>query len=515
MKRLLAIILSAILVLTLYGTALSESTAPEKFSNAEGYVYVLNEDGTAEITGYTGSEKKLLIPAELDGHTVVSIGARAFYENKKLSEAVIPDTVKSIGNQCFSWCEGLQKVVLPESLESIGSSAFYCCKKLTVINIPDSVTIIMEGPFPGCNALKEIAISPDHPVLEVVDGVLFNRTASVLLWYPVSRKGKEYTVPDGTKRIGAKAFFYSNLEKIILPDSVEELANGAFESCEKLKTVNIPPKVTSADGIFKQCDRLETINVDEGNEVFESVDGVLFNKATHALIKYPVAKKGKDYTLPEGTEAVMGNAFENTQLTGVTIPGSVRFIGNNAFLFCGKLKEIILPEGLQELEGNPFQWCSGLVKADLPASLIKVTGNPFLYCDKMTEIVLAEGNPALMLVNGCLVRKEDMALLCCPAAMKTKQLEFPAGIRKVCKLSFGNCTAIEEVIFGDGLEEIEDKAFRQCKKLKRVVLPASVNMIDRTAFDLDEVKNTVFVVTPGSYAENFCTSYGLKIEYAE
>ena len=84
-----------------------------------------------------------------------------------------------------------------------------------------------------------------------------------------------------------------------------------------------------------------------------------------------------------------------------------------------------------------------------------------------------------------------------------------------CKIGFGNCTAIEEVVFGDGLEEIETKAFRQCKKLKRVVLPASLTEIDRTAFDLDEVKKTVFVVTPGSYAENFFTSYGLKTEYAE
>ena len=67
----------------------------------------------------------------------------------------------------------------------------------------------------------------------------------------------------------------------------------------------------------------------------------------------------------------------------------------------------------------------------------------------------------------------------------------------------------------DLLQEIRVSAFRKCKKLKRVVLPASVTYIDRSAFDLNDVKKTVFVVTPGSYAENFCTSYELTTEPAE
>ena len=296
---------------------------------------------------------------------------------------------------------------------------------------------------------------------------------------------------------------------------MEELPYGAFSECGKLKSVNIPPKVSKVDGIFSACDRLESIQVDERNEVLESIDGVLFDKVKHALVKYPVAKKDKTYTVPEGTEVISGLAFESAPITGITIPGSVRFIDTNAFRFCGKLKEVILPEGIEELGSFPFQWCSSLVKADLPASLVKIDSNPFLYCEKLTEIVIAEGNPALDLVNGCLVRKEDMALICCPAGIKAKKLEFPAGLRRVCSTAFGNCTVIEEVVFEEGLEVIETKAFRRCKKLKRVVLPASITEIDRTAFDLDEVKKTVFVVTPGSYAENFCTSYELNTEYAE
>lgn len=514
MKRILSVMLLLMLLTGLCCSAMAEDAAPEKFSNSEGYVYTLNEDGTAEITGYTGNEKKLAIPSELDGHTVTSIGYRAFYENNQLTEVVLPDTLKALRIQPFAWCEKLQSVSLPEGLEIIDTSAFFSCKKLTKVNIPASVTTFMEGVFAGCISLKETSLAPDHPFLEVVDGVLFNKDTSTLLWYPATRKGKEYTVPEGTKRIGYEAFYASPLEKIVLPDSIEELPGGAFDECTKLKTVNIPPKVTVLDGVFKNCGKLEAINVDEGNEVFESADGVLFSKTARSLIKYPAAKKGKTYAVPEGTQAIMPHAFGDATLTGVTIPGSVRIIEENAFLFCKSLKEITLSEGVEELGDYPFQWCSGLAKITLPASLAKVSRNPFLCCEKLSEIVIAEGNTALEMVNGCLIRKEDMAVVCCPQALKAKNLEFPAGIRTVEGSAFAHCKSIEEVTFGDGLEEIRVSAFRQCKKLKRVVLPASITYIDRTAFDLNDVKKTVFVVTPGSYAENFCTSYGLITEPA-
>lgn len=514
-KRMLSVVLLAILALDLCcPAALAEDGEPGKTYTADGYTYVLKEDGSAEITGYTGNEKKLTIPSQLDGHTVVSIGSRAFY-NKQLTEAVLPDTVKSIGNQCFGWCEKLKAVSLPDGLETISMYPFYYCKSLTKVNIPDSVTVIHDALFSGCTSLKEIALSPDHPLLEIVDGVLFKKADSSLLWYPASKKGKEYAVPDGTKRIGSCAFFDTQLEKIILPDSVDKLSDGAISNCTKLKTVNIPKNVTSAAGAVKSCDKLEAIQVDEGNEALESVGGVLFDKTTHALIKYPAMKKDKTYTVPEGTEAIMYNAFESAPLTGITIPGSVRFIGNNAFLFCEKLKEIVLPEGIEELGQFPFQHCSSLTKATLPASLTKIVGNPFQNCAKLAQIELSEDNPALTLINGCLVIADGMILVTYPAGAKTKKLEFPAGIRKIERYAFASCAVIEEIVFGEGLEEIAEMAFRQCKKLKRVVLPASLTVIDSSAFVTSEVKSTVFIVTPGSYAEEYCTSRGLKIKYAE
>ena len=516
MKRILSVLLLAALALSLFGSpALAEGSQPEKFHSGDGYIYILEEDGTAAITGYTGKEKKLVIPSQLDGHTVTSLRYRAFYEAKMITEVVIPDTVKTIGSYCFDWCTGLQSVSLPDGLESIGGSAFYYCKKLSKINIPDSVTKAGEGLFAGCAALKEITLSPDHPLLVMANGALFNRVDSVLLWYPASGKDKEYTVPEGTKGIGLQAFFETKVEKIVLPDSVEILSSGAFSGCDKLKTVNIPPKVTEVNDLFSLCKCLESIVVNSENTALESIDDVLFDKATHTLIKYPAAKKDKTFAVPEGTEIIGKSAFEYAGLVEITLPDSVRVIGSNAFLCCEKLKDILLPEGLETLESTPFQYCKSLTKVVLPASLKSISSNPFLNCSKLTEFEIAEGNTALELVCGCLVQREGMIVRACPAGIKSKKLEFPAGIRQIEGNAFGYCAGIEEIVFADGLEKIGSRAFATCKKLKKIVLPASLAEIDRTAFDMSKVKNTVFVVTPGSYAEEFCKTYSLKTQYAE
>ena len=516
MKKVIAIVLLAVLTLGTYVPAvMADGTAPETFYNAQDCVYVLKEDGTAEITGYTGSTKDLTIPSELDGHTVTSIRSRAFYRNSQLNSIAVPETIQKIGYGCFEWCSNLRTVTFAEGLKSIGNSPFWYCEKLNSVNIPDSLTeVVGEGLFAGCGKLQKVDISADHPVLTFVDGVLFNKVDSVLLWYPASRQGKEYQVPEGTKRIGCEAFNDAKAAKIILPASVEEIGSSAFSSYS-LKTVNIPPKVTSAEGIFFNCKYLESVNVDEGNEVYASTDGVLFDMTTHTLVRYPAAKKDKTYTVPDGIEAIAVNSFEYAVFSELVLPSSVKAIGSNAFLSCEKLKELQLPEGLEELGSYAFQYCESLAKITLPNSLAKIDSKPFLHCKKLKEIMVSEDNPYLAMMNGFLVQKEDMALLSCPPGAKLQKAEVPSGVRRIAAGAFADCANLQEATFAEGLEKIDSDAFQGCTKLKRVVLPASLTEISRSAFELSRLKGTVFVVVAGSYAEEFCTANGLKTQYTE
>ncbi len=155
MKKLLAALLC--LVLCLAGSALADD------KRSEEYEYALLEDGTAKITKYTGQTEALIIPAELDGHTVTAIGVKAFERESSLTSVMIPDGVTLIDDFAFSYCSGMSEVTIPGSVSVIGEGAFSDCSSLESVAIPDSVTSINMFAFYGCSGLMDVTI-PDSVV---------------------------------------------------------------------------------------------------------------------------------------------------------------------------------------------------------------------------------------------------------------------------------------------------------------------------------------------------------------
>lgn len=268
MKRgmMLALLLAALFCL---GFACAEEYASGDFE------YILLEDGTAEITGYRGNAKSLDIPAELDGHAVTSIGKdaftlrttlttvtipegvtsiseAAFHRCSRLSSITIPASVTVIGEEAFYFCEALQSVAIPEGVITIGDDAFAYCGGLHTITIPDSVADLSGNPFAACPELTQISVSPDHPVLEMIDGVLFDKVEKKLVCYPYALSNESYEIPEGTLAIGAYAFSDDDtLTSVVIPAGVTAIEDGAFSSCAVLTSVVIPASVTEiSDSAF-------------------------------------------------------------------------------------------------------------------------------------------------------------------------------------------------------------------------------------------------------------------------
>lgn len=96
-----------------------------------GFVYELDGD-IAILTGYTGKDETLVIPSQIDGHSISTIGENSF-ERSKLKSLIISEGVESIGWFAFYNSPFLSSVTIPPSVKKIGYSAFEgCSSSLTI-----------------------------------------------------------------------------------------------------------------------------------------------------------------------------------------------------------------------------------------------------------------------------------------------------------------------------------------------------------------------------------------------
>lgn len=273
------------------------------------------------------SHKKAAAYAIPEGTKIIE--ADAFFSCENLTSITIPDSVREIRDSAFAFCTALTSlhipnsitsisdsmlyncvaltsVTLPDSVTSIGSQVFSYCYNLTSLKIPDSVTNMDANPFYGCDQLV-LSLSPDHPTLKVVDGVLFSKPDNRLIYYPNIKK-ESYVVPEGTQTIGAFAFTECDaLTHVTLPDSVTSIEYDAFWDCPALTDINIPEGITAIeDDTFGFCISLTSIS------------------------------------LPQSLTSIGVRAFSGCYaLTRLTIPDSVTSIGDEAFDCCSDLLLIV------------------------------------------------------------------------------------------------------------------------------------------------------------------------------
>ncbi len=282
MKKCLAFLLICSLMVSAFLYAVAEEQKPEVYTSGD-WEYILLEDGTAEIKEYNNKEIETVeIPEELDGKRVTGIGDDAF---------------------CF--CQSLASITIPDSVTSIGDHAFFYCRALTTVTIPDSVTSIGINPFSGCDNLTNIIVSPEHPVLVTINGVLFDKTEKKLICYPCALKDDHYEIPEGIRIIGDDAFDYCEfLTSITIPDSVTGIGDGAFEECKSLSSITIPDGVTSiGKNAFSTCRSLSGIIIPDsvtsiGENAFSDCDSLTVTVGRDSYAAQYCKDNGISYQYP-------------------------------------------------------------------------------------------------------------------------------------------------------------------------------------------------------------------------
>ena len=511
---------------------------------ASSFDYEVNGDGGITITGFIGDETTIVIPSKIDGKPVTSIGSSAFYNCSSLTSITIPDSVTSIGAVAFWGCESLTSITIPDSVTSIGNGTFYDCSSLTSITIPDSVTSIGENAFFGCSSLTSITI-PDS--VTSIGRDAFDDTA----WYYDQPDGivcagkvlykykgdmpdnTSITIPDSVTSIGNGAFYYcrsltsitipdsvtsigtyafsgcSSLTSITIPDSVTSIGYRAFCKCSSLTSITIPDSVTSiGDYAFYECSSLTSINVGKSNEVYCSVNGILYNKAKTILLYCPNGKAS--CSIPNGVTSIGDYAFSAcSNLTSITIPDSVTSIGNGAFYYCRSLTSITIPDSVTSIGTYAFSGCSSLTSITIPDSVTSIGYRAFCKCSSLTSITIPDSVTSI----GNYAFEECSSLT---------SITIPDSVTSIGDWAFEYCSSLTSITIPDSVTSIGVGAFYDCS-LTSITIPDSVTSIGDQAFGYyssydyfyhgyDRKKDSDFIINgiPGSAAEAYANKNGFE-----
>ncbi len=392
------------------------------------------------------------------GSSVKEIGQEAF-KGTAITDIVLPASLKTVGIDAFT-STTLTKVTFEEGIEKVSSCAFRSCSALSEVVFPNSMTAIERDAFLGCGFtdltipgnIKEISFSAFQDCTKLqrvvlsegveklaertedsagfgpfincteLNSVTFPRTIEYIgegsFW---GTKLNELDLSDCTALtfIGKEAFTNTQLEKVVLPNSVENIVD-AFSGNEKLTTVTLGTGLKDYTGAFSNCTALTTVNMPDGLTVISS-------------------------------------AFSFSKIREIKIPSSVTFIDSYAFFRCKELEEITIPDSVTQIgaEGRLFGECEKLHTLHWNASCEFASQPEYGYLPYVLGND-SETSPEMTITIG-------------------------ENVTKLCPYMFA-AAKINSITVPDSVVEIGDHAFYRCKKLKNITLPKGLISIGKEAF---------------------------------
>ena len=460
------------------------------------------------------------------GNSVTTIGSWAFTSCTRLTEVTIPNSVTSIGDYAFSSCTRLKTVTIGNSVTTIGDGAFRGCTGLTEVTIPNSVTSIGDYAFTSCTGLTTVTIG--NSVTTIGDGAFESCGGlKTVIWNARNANGFQYDTPfsdchrltdfvfgEEVEHIPAYLCYdLTSLKNLVIGNSVTSIGSSAFEDCTSLTTVTIGNSVTSiGSSAFEDCTSLTTVTIGNsvttiGYRAFSSCTGlqkVIWNARNAQDFQdrsrpFSGCDRLTDFVFGEEVEhipaflccefaslknLVIGNSVTSigssafsgcTGLTEVTIPNSVTDIGDGAFSGCTGLTEVTIPNSVTSIGYLAFSSCTGLQKViwntcNAQCLQDKFIWSPFKNCDRLTDFIFGE-------------EVEHIPDYLCWQLTSLKNLVIGNAVTAIGERAFDSCSGLTEVSIPNSVTTIGMWAFTSCTGLTEVTIPNSVTSIGSSAFN--------------------------------
>ena len=226
-KRIFCLLICAVWLLMMPITVNAEETDNEVYGD---FTYNVLDDGTICLTGYRGEGGDVVLPDEVDGKTVSTLGDELFWYRSEVASVALPQNLEYISARVFQNCTSITEITLPDTVAEIGDACFLGCSNLAKINIPANLVYVGAFAFDETSWVTQF----DGCTSIILGGRVF---------YKYLADADKVVIPDGIVCVSDNAFDGKSLSYVKIPDSVAFIGDYAFYNCKSLKEIKLPSDI--------------------------------------------------------------------------------------------------------------------------------------------------------------------------------------------------------------------------------------------------------------------------------